>query len=170
MQLDFFFFWIFGFQLRILKMTKSNNEAKCTVLPSFLASAIFFVSDFRQLPCRYLFKFFPFFVHCYFCIWYFHCSRRRDKFVHNIVVVPWIDSFSCHVVFMILCFVGFNDACVFCLASRSAKVFSPGLARHSRWHRNFQLSSFFFFLTPHLLDRCSKYFSTFWHCRGLVSR
>ena len=75
--------------------------------------------------------------------------------VHEIVVVQRVDSFPCNVVFMIFMlwsfqtpsrkFVGFSDACAFCLGSiRSATSFpvlsSSGLARHCCWHRNFQVS------------------------------
>ena len=49
-----------------------------------------FVSDFRQLSCRYFLQFFPFFLHCCLCIWYFHGFRRRDKFVHKIVVNSYL--------------------------------------------------------------------------------
>ena len=80
----------------------SINDAKCTVLPAFLASAItsFFVSDCRQLPCRYLFNFVLFFIHYCFCFMYFHCLRHWDKFVHKMVMVQRIDSFPCNMIFM----------------------------------------------------------------------
>ena len=144
-------FWNLGSNSEFLRWQMSINDAKCTVLPCFI-DHLFFVSDFRQLPCRYLFKFFLFCMHCF---WYFHCWRHRNTFVHEIVMVQRVDSFPCNVVFMIfmLCsfqtlsrrFVGFDDACVFCLGSiRSATSFpvlsSPDLARQCCWHRNFQVS------------------------------
>ena len=65
----------------------SINDEKCMVLPSFLASEItFFVFDFRQLPCQYFLKFFPFFVHCCFCFWYYHCLMHSNKFAHKIAM------------------------------------------------------------------------------------
>ena len=62
----------------------TQNELFC--LRSLLQRLplFFFVSDFRQLPCRYLLEFSPFFVHCCFRIWYFHCLRHRNKFAHQV--------------------------------------------------------------------------------------
>ena len=61
----FFFFkkkkmWL---NSKFLRRQMSMNDWKCTVLPSFLALAItsFFVSDFRQLPCR-----------CFLQLFFFH--------------------------------------------------------------------------------------------------
>ena len=42
----------------------------------YFSDHLIFVSDFRQLPCQYFPEFFPFFLHCCFCICYFDCSRR----------------------------------------------------------------------------------------------
>ena len=44
---------------------------------------LIFVSDFRQLSCRYFLKFFPFFIHCCICIWFVHCLKHRNKFAHK---------------------------------------------------------------------------------------
>ena len=149
-------FWKCGFQLRILEMTDVHRRRKCTVLPSVLASAItsFFVSDFRQLPGRYHFKFFPFFIRCCFCFWCFHIEHR-NKFVHKNVTVQWIDSFPCNVIFMIIVveslpctFVDSSASTIhayLCLANARGATDLPalsssGLARHCCWYRNFQLS------------------------------
>ena len=53
------YFWNCGSNSEFLRWQRSINEAKWTFLPSFHASSItsFFVSDFRQLPCLYLFQF-----------------------------------------------------------------------------------------------------------------
>ena len=70
---------------------------------------------------------FPFFVgSAASCIWHLCMAlRHRNKFVNKIVVTQWINSFPCNMISMILVkrsfhalprrFVGFNDACVFCL-------------------------------------------------------
>ena len=80
-------------------MTRSERFCLLSLLHR---SPLFFVSDFCQLPCRNLLEFFPFFAHCCFRIWHFHCFRHRNKLVHEIAVVQSIDSFPCDVVFMIL--------------------------------------------------------------------
>ena len=94
-------------------------------LLSLLPRSPLFCSDFRQLPCRCLFKFITFFIHRCLRIWYFHCLRHRNIFVHKIVVVQRTHSFPCNMIFMTFMkssvhtlprrFVGFNNACVFCL-------------------------------------------------------
>ena len=105
----------------------------CALIPCF-SDHPFFVSDFRQLPRWSLFKFFPLFVHCCLRIWYFHCLRHRNEFVHKIAVVQWIHSSSCNMIFMPFMkssfhtlarrFVGFNNAGAFCLTiSRNATGF-----------------------------------------------
>ena len=153
-----FVFLKLGFQLRVLEMTDVHQWREVNGFAFFpgFTDHLIFVSDFCQLSCRYFLEFFSFFVHCCFRIWYFHCFRHKNKLVHEIAVVHWVDSFPRKVVFMIFMqssfqtlsqrFVGFNDACVLCLASiRSTTSFvvrsSPDLARHCCWHRNFQLSS-----------------------------
>ena len=85
------YFWNCGSNSKFSRWQRSINDASWTFLPSFLASAItsFLISDFRQLPCRYLLKFFPFFIHCCLCIWYFHCLRHGSKFVHKTAVTQW---------------------------------------------------------------------------------
>ena len=165
------------------------NDENCTVLASLLASAItsFFVSDFRQLSCRYFLECLPFFLHCSFCICYFHSLRHWDKFVHEIVVIPWFHSFSCNMIFMILVrrsfhalprrFIGLNNASVFSLAIFLNATGFPVLhtlnfARHCGWHRNFRLSTRILhnLWILHHQDQCSKYHAIFWHCRASASR
>ena len=95
-------------------------------------------------------------MHCFFCIWYFHRLKHRNKLVHKIVMVQWINSSSCNMIFMTFMkssfhtlsrrFVGFNNAGVFCLTNCLNAVgfpvlFASGFAKHCSWHRNFQLSS-----------------------------
>ena len=74
--------------------------------------------------------------------------------MHKIEPAQGIDSFSCNVVFTIFMwsssqklsrrFVGFNDACIFCLANARKPtgvpvLASPDLARHGCSHRSIQL-------------------------------
>ena len=88
-----------------------------------------FVSDFRQLPYLYFLEFSHSLSTAAFASGLF-----MNKFVHKIIMAQSIDSSSCNVAFMIFLlsfsyvlsrkFVGFNDACVFCLASiKSATSF-----------------------------------------------
>ena len=39
-------------------------------------------------------QFFPFFIHCNFSIWYFHCLKHWNKFVSKILMTQWFRSFS----------------------------------------------------------------------------
>ena len=41
------------------------------LISGFFAITSFFVSDFCQLPCRDFLQFFPLFLRCCLCIWYF---------------------------------------------------------------------------------------------------
>ena len=41
-------------------------------------------------------------------LWYFHYFRHKKKLVHEIVVVQWVDSFPCNVVFMIFMWSSFQ--------------------------------------------------------------
>ena len=151
-------FWYWGFNSEFLRWQRSINDAKCTVLPSFLASLIisFLFSDFRQLPCQYFLEFCPFLLQCYLCIWYFHCLRHKNKFVPRMVVTQWINPLSCNMIFMISVrrsfhafphrFIGLNNTSIFCLAILFNATGFPVLitlkfARHCGWHRNFQLST-----------------------------
>ena len=59
-----------------------------------------FVSDFRQIPRRNVFKFFPIFVLCCFRCRYLHCLRHRNKFVYQNIMMQWITRFPCNVVFV----------------------------------------------------------------------
>ena len=129
----------FLFQLRILEMTDVHLRRNVHCFA-------FFPCFFRQLPCWYIFKFFPFFIHCCFCCGNLHGLRHRNKFVNHILMLQWIVTLSCNVVLMIFVwssfqtlsrrFVGFNDACVFCLtivqnATSFPVLFASGSAKHA---------------------------------------
>ena len=117
--LDLCIFWTCGSNSEFLRWQRSINGS--ALIPCF-SDHLIFVSDFRQLPCRFSLVF-PFFVHHCLCIWDFHCFRHRTKFVHQIVVTQWIHSFSCNMIFMILVrssfhsnshtFVSFNNTRMF---------------------------------------------------------
>ena len=144
-------------QLRILD-DRDPLTTQATLLPSSLAEAItsFVFSDFRQLPCRYFLEFFPLFLHCCLCIWYFHCLRHKNKSVQEIGVTYGIHPLSCNMIFMTLVkrsfhafpqrFIGFKNTSVFCLEFFNCATGFPVLitlkfARHCGWHRNVQLST-----------------------------
>ena len=58
-----------------------------------------FTSDFCLVPCRNLFQFLPFFIHCCFCSGNLHGSRHRNKFDQTNAPLPlslFLDVFSCH--------------------------------------------------------------------------
>ena len=93
---------------------------------------------------------------------FFLCLRRRNESVHKIVVAQWIPSSHCNVIFMTFMkssfhtlsrrFVGFNSACVLCLAllfnaTGFPVLFVSGSARHCCLHRNFQLPTHIFIIS-----------------------
>ena len=148
---------------QLVKLKRSINDAKCTVCPSFLASAITSVLFLTFVKFHAsIFKFFHLFFHCCFRIWNFHCLRHRNKFVHQIVVTKWIHAFSCNVIFMISVrsslhecphrFVGFSNTSIFVLCCPTVRQVSQcwwswSFTRHCCWHRNFQLSTSIFHCT-----------------------
>ena len=93
--------------------------------PGFI-DHFFLTSDFRQLPCQDFLQFFPFFYHCCFCIWNFHCLRHRNEFVKKTVMIHRIHPFFSDMILMRFVssslqpwsrtFVGINNTSVFRLA------------------------------------------------------
>ena len=61
---------------------------------------LFLTFDFRQVPRRNFFQFFPFLVHRCFRCWNLHSLRHRNKLVHQIAMQWWIVFFSCNMVFV----------------------------------------------------------------------
>ena len=111
-----------GSNSEFFKWQMSINDARCTVLPSFLASTIthfYFWLSSAAMPVFSQVFFFTFFLHYCLCIWYFHCLKHRNKFVQQIVVTQWIHPFSYNMLFIILemrsfhafphRFIGFNN-------------------------------------------------------------
>ena len=82
--------WNLGSNSEFLRWQMSINDTRCTVLPSFLVSSItsFFVSDLRQLPCRYFPEFFQISVH----YWYFHCFKQR---INLRTITSWPPFLQC---------------------------------------------------------------------------
>ena len=93
------------------------------------------VSDFRQVPFRYLFKVFPFFVHCCLCIRNFYCLRHRNYFVNGTVVSHRIHPFGSDVILMRIVYsslhpwsralVGITNKSIFCHAFPNTAVSLP---------------------------------------------
>ena len=110
---------------------------RSALIPCF-SDHLFFVSDFRHLLCRYLVKFFPFFIHCNFRIWYFHCMRH-GKFVCKIEMTQWIRYISSNMIFMIFMkrsfrtlsrrLVGFDNGSVFLSCTSFQRCRSPCTSR-----------------------------------------
>ena len=67
------------------------------LIPCFF-DHFFLVSDFRQVPCVDFLQFFPFFLHCRLCIWYFlfleasewSCAQYCDE-LKNASLLQWWD-------------------------------------------------------------------------------
>ena len=91
-RLCLLYFWYWGSKLRFLEMTQVHQWRKMnfsTFIPCFI-DHFFFVSDFRQTPCRYFLEFFPLFLHCCLCNRHFQCLRHRNKLVYQVVMTQWI--------------------------------------------------------------------------------
>ena len=185
-------FWNFGSNSEFLRWPKSINDAKCTVLPSFLASAI---TSFLFLT----------FVSCHagICSSFLHSLSTASlshpvfwlpwgigiKLVHKIALVQWIDSVPSKMVFMTFMkssfhalsrrFVGCNDACTYFVlrVSRVRQVslyvlplILEGIAAGigtSNFLRAFLKN---LLRTPHLLDQWSEYRAIFQRCQASVFR
>ena len=117
---------------------------------SFFIDHPFFASDFRQVPRRNFLQFFPFLVHCCLCCRNFHSLRHRNKLVNQIVVLQWITTFSCTVVFMMsrqwfshtqsFGFTSFQNtrkSCFNFVGSTTPTIFLHNFTRHSRSISNF---------------------------------
>ena len=89
-------------QLSILQMTYVHQWCKmnCSARRPCFIDYLFLTFDFCQVPRWKCLEFFPLFVHCCFCFWYFHCMRHRNKFVYQIVILQWIIPFSRNMVLM----------------------------------------------------------------------
>ena len=98
------YFWNCGSNSEFLRWQRSINDAKCTVLPSFLASAITSFLSLTFVSCHtdIFSSFFVLSLHCCLCIRCFHCWGHGNKLVHQIGVTQWIHPFSRSLIFMIL--------------------------------------------------------------------
>ena len=93
------------------------------------------VSDFRQLPCGYLLKLFTLFIHCWLCIWYFHCLRASEWICALNCSDSMNSTFCFNVIFMISArssfqsnsrgLVSFDNTSMFCLAFHNTAVGFP---------------------------------------------
>ena len=112
---------------------------------------LFLTFDFRQVPRRNFLQFFPFLVHCCFRCRNFHSLRHRNKLVNQIVVLQWIFTFSCNMVFMIWWFrvshthsggsISFQNTRKFCLifVRSTTPTILHNFTGHSRSNWCFQL-------------------------------
>ena len=110
----------------------------CALRPCFI-DHLFSVSDFCQLPCQYLFQFFPFFFQCFLCIiWNFFGSlRHRKKLMYQVDMAQGIYSFCSEVTLMIPLrytfqsysqrLVGIDNTSVFCLVFPCGKFLRGNL-------------------------------------------
>ena len=103
-----FFLVCFVSNSAFFKWQRSINDAKCTFLPSFLASSI--TSDLFLTCVLSHAWIFSTFSHSYstasfaaFAAGYLHCLRHRNKFVYQIVMLYWIVPSSCNMVLMVFC-------------------------------------------------------------------
>ena len=67
-----------------------------------LLDHLFLTSDYRQVPDRNFLQFFPFFNHCCFRCRYLHSLRHRNRLVNQIVMLQWIITLFCNMVFMMM--------------------------------------------------------------------
>ena len=163
--------------------TIQNHLSRCHLRPN-VPFCPYSLLDRSLLSCFWLssaampvfFRVVPIILHCCPCIWYFHCLRHRNKFLHHIVVTQWIYPFSCNVIFVILVrrsfhafprrFIGFNNTSAFCLVFLNCATSFPDLitlkcVRHCGWRYPW---------IPYNQDQWKKYHAIFWRCRALVSR
>ena len=165
-------------------MTQNVQFSPYSVLRQLLP----FCFDFRQLSCLYFLQFSPIFLHCCLCIWYLHCLRHKNKFVHWTAMAQWTCSFCRDVILMIPLrysfqsyshrFFGIDNTNIFGLvfpniaASFAAAIYLC-FTRHCWWHLNFPTFYEHFSLyswIPHHQDQWRKYHAIFWYYRALVSR
>ena len=96
------YFWNCGSNSEFLRWQRSINDAKCTVLPLFLASAIttFLFLTFVTCLTSIFSPFFTLFYHSCLCTWNSHCFRHRNKLVHKIEMSYGIRPFCSDVILM----------------------------------------------------------------------
>ena len=89
-------------------------KMNCSARRPCFIDHLFLTFDFRQVPRRKFLQFFPFLVHCCFCCRNFHSLRHMNKFVNQIVILQWILTFSCNMIFVIWwCRVSHTHSCGF---------------------------------------------------------
>ena len=122
----------------------------CTRRPCFI-DHLFLTFDFGQVPRRNFLQFFPFLVLRCFCCKNFRSLRHRNELVNQVVVLQWIFTFSCNMVFMVMRyrishmhsrrFISFQNTRKFCFnyVGCTTPTISQNFTRHSRSHWCFQL-------------------------------
>ena len=112
---------------------------------------LFLTSDFFQVPRRNFLQFFKFLVHRCFRCRNFHSLRHKNKFVNQVVVLQWILTFSCNMVFVIWWyrishthsygFISFQHTRKFCLdfVGCTTPTIFCNFTGHNRSHWCFQL-------------------------------
>ena len=68
------------------------GKMNCSAFRPCFIDHIFLTSDFRQVPRRNLFQFFPFLVHCCLCCRNFHGLSIGINLCTKIVMLQWILS------------------------------------------------------------------------------
>ena len=99
-----FVFLVLCLQFSIFQMTYVHRWGEvnfCALRPCFI-DHLFLTSDFHQVPRRNFLQFFPFLVHCCFCCGNFHSLRHGNEFVNRIVMLQWIVTSSCNMVFVVV--------------------------------------------------------------------
>ena len=160
------YFWYFGSISAFLRWQMSINVAKWTFLLLFLCLTenIFLALRLIHMLRRDLLELLPFFIHRGFRIQNFHRLGHWNKFMHQIVVSHWIESFLLDVIVMITSrksglqtlpcgFVSFHCTSVLGflvwvnVSTRYSFLWFPctlsclHLSRHGRFHQNFKLLS-----------------------------
>ena len=103
-QLDLCIFWCFASNSAFFRWHMSINDAKWTVAPAVLASSItcFLLLTF----VRFHAEIFSYFSHSLsaagFCCRNLHGLRHRNKLMNQIVMLQWILTFSCNMIFMMI--------------------------------------------------------------------
>ena len=151
--------------VRSARWYMSINEAKWTLMLSLYASRMtsFLLLTFLKSHAGIVSSFFPFLVHCNFCIPNLHGLWHRDELMHQIIMCHRDESSSSNAIFM--CFglqrfcslsrrlVGFHPTVIHCfellfiaiflfyMRCHDAKMLFVPLATHGWCHRSFQFSS-----------------------------
>ena len=169
-------------QLRILEMTKIHqwrNMNFSPFIPCFI-DHFSFVSDFRQLPCRYLFQFFPFFFHCFLRICYFNawgieinlCTelQRMSEFIPFATIwSSWYQQGAPNSRGL----VSFNNTSMFCRTFSQYHSRFPHRCLFGVWASEHLISyerSLWCSWSPHPQVQWRRYHVLVWHYRALVSR